>query len=122
MTVRPKRKAITERMKIDCLLDRSNIYGGAVQCDVCFTRIIPGDRIEWDHVHPLCADGPHIYANIRPLHYDCHKEKTKRDVALNAKAKRIASGGRKRKGPPMKSRPFQKKPKGYKYRLSKKRP
>jgi len=101
------RKAITERQKIDCLLARANAHG-RLACAICDRLIFPGQVIEWDHIHAVCADGPHNYENLRPLHRACHTRKSALDIALNAKTKRIANGGRKRKGPKMKSRPFQK--------------
>jgi 5-methylcytosine-specific restriction endonuclease McrA len=118
---RPKRKAITPRMKIDCLLWRAGFFwDGGFKCAECQERIMPSARIEWDHTHCLAAGGPHEYMNLRPLHYECHKDKTKRDVALNSKAKRIARGG-KRKGPGPRSRGFQPKPDGYKTRWPKRK-
>lgn len=99
-----ERKAITERMKIDCLLLRC-----FVTCSICNERLMPGDQIQWDHVHAIVFKGPHLPGNLRPVHYDpCHKWKSAQDVKDNAKVKRIAKGGRKRKGPPMKSRSFDK--------------
>lgn len=78
------RQAITADMKIDCLLFRY-----AVTCAICGKEIRPGDEIEWDHVHALVHSGQHVFSNLRPLHADCHKAKTARDVAANAKVKRI---------------------------------
>jgi len=79
-----KRTAITPDMKIDCLL-----YRYAVTCAVCGKDIQPGHEIEWDHVHALVHGGPHIFSNLRPLHAECHKAKTARDIAANAKGKRL---------------------------------
>ncbi len=79
-----KRKAITEKMKIDCLLFRNNIV-----CWICGDMLYPGQPVEWDHIHALVHGGDHTYLNLRPLHPDCHKPKTKADVQANAKVKRI---------------------------------
>lgn len=79
-----KRLPITPEMKIDSLL-----YRHAVTCGLCGGELSPGDKIEWDHVHALVHGGPHVFTNIRPVHFECHKEKTARDVAANAKVKRI---------------------------------
>ena len=81
-----KRKAITERMKIDCLLFRANI-----KCSICGDFLYPGQAIDWDHIHALVHGGDHTYLNLRPLHPDCHKPKTARDIRDNAKIKRILS-------------------------------
>ncbi len=79
-----KRKAIPARMKIDCLLYREN-----PTCAICDTRIFAEDEIEWDHIHALVHGGADHYTNIRPLHAECHKIKTKADIQANAKVKRI---------------------------------
>lgn len=120
-----KRPKITERMKIACLLwlaeGATKIEGSmfgtytvpAIYCPECDQPILATDVIEWDHRHALVHDGPHHHTNIRPIHYDCHKKKTARDIKANAKVKRIAAGGRKRKGRKMPSRPFPKRGKPH---------
>lgn len=101
-------------MAVDCLLDRIatdvEMVDGTLRllCGWCREPLLPWQVIQFDHVHAVVHGGDHSYLNLRPIHYDpCHKEKSARDVAANAKVKRIAAGGRKRKGPKMKSRPFQ---------------
>lgn len=97
-----QREAITWPMKIDCLLFRYNIT-----CGICGGDIKPGQEIEWDHVHALVHGGPHIFTNLRPVHYDpCHKRKSAQDVKANAKVKRLR--GETCNGPTKKipSRPF----------------
>lgn len=79
-----KRQDITERMKIDSLL-----YRYCITCALCGKDLSPGDKIEWDHVQALVHAGGHVFTNIRPLHEECHKAKTARDVAANAKVKRL---------------------------------
>ncbi len=79
-----KRKAITPAMKIQCLL-----YRAEVKCSICGHDIYPDEEIEWDHIHALVHSGPHEYQNLRPVHAECHKEKTKADIQANAKIKRI---------------------------------
>ena len=97
------RQTITADMKIECLLFRY-----AVTCAICGKDIRPGDAIEWDHVAALVHGGQHVFSNIRPLHEACHKIKTARDVAANAKVKRLL--GETCNGPKAKipSRPFPK--------------
>lgn len=99
-----KRKAISDKMKIHSLL-----FWGNIRCPECHGDLQCDDEIEWDHRHALVFNGKHAYDNIRPLHATCHTQKTIRDVKANAKVKRIAAGGKKRKGPPIKSRGFDKK-------------
>lgn len=100
---RVERKAITAAMKINALLDMR-----LIRCMECGVSICPGEPIDWDHRQALIHDGPHSYTNIRPVHRECHKGKTKRDVQANAKVKRIRGETCTRKGRPLKSRGFDK--------------
>ncbi len=79
-----KRKAITLAMKIDTLLWRSTIL-----CGVCRNILVPGDNVEFDHIHALVHGGEHNWGNLRPLHAECHKRKSARDVAAKAKGDRL---------------------------------
>lgn len=79
-----KRQAITDKMKLDCLL-----YRHSIKCGLCGKELFPADEIEWDHIHALVHGGPHVFTNLRPVHVPCHKAKSARDVAANAKVKRI---------------------------------
>lgn len=104
-------KPVTPAMKVNCLL-----WLCAINCPECHQPVLPEQRIEWDHRHCVALAGPHEYQNLRPVHYDCHKKKSARDVKAIAKAKRLAnpkpskrpmkSSGRK-----MPSRPFPKRAK-----------
>lgn len=80
----------------------------ATPCGLCFKELEPEDNIQWDHIHAEVFSGPHVYDNLRPVHYACHKAKTRADVQANAKVKRIAKGGRKRRGTALPSKPFPK--------------
>ncbi len=79
-----KRQAITDKMKLECLL-----YRCTVKCGICGDELYPNDEIEWYHIQALVHSGAHVFTNIRPVHAECHKEKTARDVAANAKVKRL---------------------------------
>lgn len=79
-----ERKAITERMKIMCLLNRE-----VHRCYLCGDAILPNDEIDWDHIHALVHEGEHAFTNLAPVHRVCHKAKTARDIKANAKVKRI---------------------------------
>jgi 5-methylcytosine-specific restriction endonuclease McrA len=105
-----KRQAITDKMKLNCLL-----YRHFIPCGICGAELFPSDVIEWDHVHALVHGGPHEYQNLRPMHAECHKKKTARDIAANAKIKRILADKPSRRpmqnsGRKIPSRPFAKAP------------
>lgn len=100
-----KRKAITERMKVDCLLWHASLTPFPIRCAICREPIIPMERergLEWDHIVPIALDGDHSYINLRPLHKECHRLKTSgskatsagSDIHMIAKANRIARGGK----------------------------
>jgi len=42
---------------------------------------------EVDHIKPLCAGGTNDRDNLQSLCSDCHKDKTRRDVAMNNRRK-----------------------------------
>lgn len=108
---------VTERMKIDAILDLAVQLGAPLPCVECQEALLPGQKIQFDHRQATVHDGAHTFKQIRPIHYDpCHKRKTKRDVQGRAKRDRIAKGGRKRKGRKLQGKGFPKKPDGYEYR------
>lgn len=83
-------KPVTRAMAVNCLLDRIMLAFGGLPCPVCLAPLLPGQQIQFDHIHADVLGGPHEYLNLRPIHYDpCHKNKSARDVAANAKVKRI---------------------------------
>lgn len=45
---------------------------------------------EFDHVIPFALGGADEDENLGPVHVACHREKTKGDVGVIAKAKRVA--------------------------------
>lgn len=103
-------KPISRKMAVDCLLFTAFIGGFIFRCKICGEELQPGQNIQFDHIHADVHGGPHEFENLRPVHYDpCHKKKTKADVQANAKVKRIQAGGRKRRGPGLKSPGFNKK-------------
>ncbi len=82
-------------------------YGNA--CAICRVTFLPGQRIDIDHHHQLGMDGPDEVGNFRPLCVPCHKIKTKEDARARGKARRLSGETvKRRRGPPMKSRPFDK--------------
>lgn len=113
-------KPVTRKMAVDCLLWRfftganipregeqgCDIRQAIIACGICGNLIFPEDDIQFDHIHADVFDGPHEYKNLRPVHTECHKIKTKADVQAKAKGDRIlglTKTGPKRKIP---SRPM----------------
>lgn len=106
-------------MAVNCLLwliqqegvlvcAREGVPRWQFKCYLCGEPILPEHDIQFDHIHADVHGGPHEYQNLRPIHYDpCHKKKSAKDVAANAKIKRIRAGGRKKRGPRLQSRGFQ---------------
>lgn len=101
-------KPISRKMAVDCLLYRFYQRGDAAQnglsfrtlaCSICGEGLLASQDIQFDHIHADVFDGPHEYQNLRPIHAECHKKKTKRDVQDNAKVKRIIAKQRKRDRP-----------------------
>lgn len=56
---------------------------------MCGEEFNETDTIEYDHMHALCFDGPDKEENFRPLHFLCHKKKTRSDVKALGKVKRL---------------------------------
>lgn len=82
------------------------MYG--MPCGICDEDCLAGQDIQFDHIHADVHGGPHEYQNLRPVHAECHKKKTKQDVQAKAKGDRIlglTKTGPKRKIP---ARPFSK--------------
>jgi len=96
-------------MVVDWFLSVGIERGNPFFCMECGVTLYPGDNVQWDHRHAIVHDGPHEYQNLMPLHTDpCHKAKTKRDVAANAKVKRIRGETKTKPSKPIPSRPFPK--------------
>lgn len=62
-------------------------HGGT--CCVCLQPIAPGERFIDEHIIPLALGGSNDKSNRGMAHIKCAAVKTKRDVALIAKAKRV---------------------------------
>ena len=83
MSYAPKRKAISKAV-------RRQVYerdGGI--CYLCALPIPDGARFDVDHEIARELGGADDISNYRPAHPECHRLKSKRDVALIAKSNRI---------------------------------
>lgn len=79
-----KRKSHTKGQKIDVLHANSGL------CHWCEKTINPArEDFEIEHVIALAAGGTDEVSNKRPIHIDCHKEKTRGDRKVIAKVKRV---------------------------------
>lgn len=103
-----KRKPLTVKLVYQCLIFRAEQRGFKFTCGICGGYISVDDVIQFDHVHELSDTGQDVYDNLRPVHDQCHIQKSGQSVTFRAHIKRLSEGGRKRKSPPMKSRGFQK--------------
>lgn len=119
-------KPVTRKLAVDCLLDRViRQFGEPLLSPMDGEPLMPGDPIQFDHIHADVFGGAHEYQNLRPIHAQAHKKKTKRDVQDKSKIDRITGvtgNGPKKKIPPrpfpegsrkIPSRNFQKPPEGY---------
>lgn len=84
-------KPISRKMAVDCLLWIVENHIGVLFCTICHAPCKAGQDIQFDHIHAIVHEGPHEYQNLRPVHAECHKKKTARDIKDNAKVKRLAN-------------------------------
>lgn len=94
------RKSISKAMRARVIL----AYHG--RCAKCCKRFEAGERIDIDHIHQRATGGEDDFSNYRPLHYACHKIKTKADATARAKIRRLNGTTKKRPGKPIRSRGF----------------
>ena len=101
-------KPVTRKMAVDCLLHRVIMQFGTPLIAISTgEELLPGMAIEFDHVQADVHGGAHEYENLRPLPKKAHSRKTAKDIAANAKVKRLSSPKRKPRVK-MRSRGFQK--------------
>lgn len=114
-----KRRRLTPRQAIQVALQQRAVIV-CFRCEKAFT-VEDAKQIEIEHLHELELGGADEIENMRWSHKECHAKITNGTKAGTAgsskhriaKAKRIAKGGKKRKGPAIQSRGFQKPPDGY---------
>jgi hypothetical protein len=84
-------KPFPESIAVDCLLDRViRQFGTPLLSPADGEPLLPGQPIQFDHIHADVHGGPHEYQNLRPIHIGAHKKKTKPDdIAAKAKGDRI---------------------------------
>ncbi len=109
------RRTFTERQVLLTLLNQ----GSVIPCGICKVALklhdAFGKKVHRDHSTPLALDGPDTWENCAYVHDTCHHRKTNGSKATTygsdkhqiAKANRIAGGGKKRRGPKLRGRPFQ---------------
>lgn len=104
----PKRRSISPKKRAQIFLDHGGI------CWLCKLKIGADEPYEIDHqvARELMGEGADEDSNLAPAHKDCHKEKTKRDVAMISKSNRIRRNldpeTRKKSKKPIVSRGFDK--------------
>lgn len=62
-------------------------HGGI--CALTGRKIMPGDEWDCDHITALANGGEHREGNLQPVLRAAHREKTRADVAIKAKADRV---------------------------------
>lgn len=110
-----KRRRFTEREVVLTLLQQ----GARIICPRCQQFLMIGELVDREHFHELALGGKDVPENCFYSHASCHLVVTNGTHWTSAgsskhkiaKAKRLAAGGRKKRGPKMKSRPFTKSPK-----------
>jgi 5-methylcytosine-specific restriction endonuclease McrA len=81
------------------------------RCALTGKKIMPGDAHDYDHIIPLGLGGEHREGNLQLVSAEAHKQKTRADVDMIAKAKRISlkhTGNWPKSKTPLKSRGFPK--------------
>lgn len=95
MTDRTKRPSITRIQRLRMLAAANG------RCHICGLPIAPGDRWDVEHKRALCLLGEAGLAYCAPAHIECHKIKTRDDLARLTKARRQAKAGAKRSKHPL---------------------
>lgn len=80
------------------------------KCHVCTLNIEPTDKWDLDHVIAIINGGDNAEHNLKPAHWHCHQDKTKRDVAEKSKVAKVRQKhlGIKTDKPKIPSRPKEK--------------
>ena len=78
-----KRRRWTKKQRAEIFMD----HGG--RCYLCNEKIGVDEIYDLDHEIALDLGGKDEAENLRPAHQDCHRGKTKADIKLIAKGRRI---------------------------------
>lgn len=109
MTYAPKRPSISKAKRARIFLAHDGI------CWLCKLKIAADAPYDIDHQVSRELGGSDEDDNLAPAHKECHKTKTKQDVAMIAKSNRIRRANGpvelRKKRKPIPSRPFQRKEK-----------
>jgi 5-methylcytosine-specific restriction endonuclease McrA len=83
MSYAPPRPRIGKRLKAEVWEKDAGC------CQLCGLPILPGETFHIDHELARELGGSDGIENLRLAHDDCHRDKTRRDVALIAKSNRV---------------------------------
>lgn len=107
-------KPVTRKLAVDCLLDRViRQFGSPLLSPADGVPLLPGDAVQFDHIHADVFGGAHEYQNLRPIHTERHKKKTKQDVQDKSKIDRLTGVTCTKPGKKIPARPFAKAPPNY---------
>lgn len=76
------RRKLSHKDKLEILIRQS-------VCPLCGERLGKLEDVDFDHEQALARGGDDTNDNLRAVHRDCHKSKTKTDVKEIAKTKRL---------------------------------
>jgi 5-methylcytosine-specific restriction endonuclease McrA len=77
------RRRITPQQRAKIFTNASGV------CHICGGKIGGSERWDVEHVISLSMGGDDDFANMRPAHVTCHREKTTSDAGNLAKARRV---------------------------------
>jgi 5-methylcytosine-specific restriction endonuclease McrA len=70
-----KRRALQMATIVDLVDYELILVSFGRQCHICQAEIKTDQKLEFDHVIPLCRGGHHTASNIRPSHRSCNRRK-----------------------------------------------
>ena len=101
---------MTRKSETPAMARRIMLSQGVVSCPLCGKRLKAKDTLIREHMVPLALDGADEEENMRYVHKLCADKKTTGrkhmsdgDSHLITKSKRLANGGKKRRGRELKS-------------------
>jgi len=76
------RAAMTTKRKLEVMIALGTCY-------LCGGKLGKVNEVEFDHIVPLDLGGEDTPGNILPAHAECHKQKTRNDIRMIAKSRRL---------------------------------